>query len=66
MMNRDNSSGCLSRGANFALGLPSSKLPTFSEGGNPAGQTLRVADKIRKLTCFAGIFYLTGFQPSRE
>jgi A/G-specific adenine glycosylase len=25
-----------SRGVNFALGLPSSKLPTFSEGGNPA------------------------------
>ena len=24
-----------SRGVNFALGLPSSKLPTFSAGGNP-------------------------------
>ena len=26
-----------SRGVNFALGLPSSKLPTFSESGNPVG-----------------------------
>jgi glutamyl-Q tRNA(Asp) synthetase len=26
-----------SRGVNFALGLPSSKLPTFSAGGNPVG-----------------------------
>jgi A/G-specific adenine glycosylase len=28
-----------SRSVNFALGLPSSKLPVFSEGGNPANST---------------------------
>jgi hypothetical protein len=34
-----------SRGVNFALGLPSSKLPTFSAGGNPAKQIRREATK---------------------
>jgi hypothetical protein len=36
------------------------------EGGNPANQAAREADKTLKLTRYARIFSSTGFPPSRE
>jgi hypothetical protein len=43
-------------GVNFALGLPSSKLPTFSEGRYPARQINREADKAIMLSHLRGKF----------
>jgi hypothetical protein len=58
-MKRDYSYSRHSRGVNFALGLPSSKLPTFSEGGNPVDLiNTRVTKQLQDFVRFAELIFL--------